>query len=149
MRVADCCNATVVVAQPTTGVTEAAKIMREFHVGTLVVVESDAGKPHPVGMVTDRDLVVEILAEEAPADELTVGDVMSREIVTAHWNDDLLETLDLMRSQGVRRMPVVNEAGELAGILAVDDVLELLVDAIGHVPQLVRTQQHHESLRRP
>jgi CBS domain-containing protein len=149
MRVGECCNTTVVVAQRRTGIAEAAKLMREYHVGTLVVVESDDGEPHPVGMVTDRDLVIEVLAEDAPVGSLTVGDIMSQDIVTAGAGDDLLDTLDRMRAEGLRRMPVVDAAGALAGILSVDDALELLAEAIGRVPRLVRGQQDREAQRRP
>lgn len=148
MRTGECCNTSVVVAQRSTSIVEAAQLMREFHVGALVVVDPDGGTARPVGMVTDRDLVIEILAEEAPASGITVGDIMSSDLVTAGWDNELLDTLDRMRSEGVRRIPVVGATGALMGLLAVDDVLDLLAEAVGRVPQLVRHQQNIEAQRR-
>jgi CBS domain-containing protein len=148
MLVADCCSAAVVVAQRGTGVVEAAKLMREFHVGTVVVVDPACGNPVPIGMITDRDLVLEVLADEVQPAGVTLGDIMMQGLVTAQAGDDLLETLERMRCSGIRRMPVVDEAGTLAGILSVDDILETLADAIGRVPQLARNQQAFEKQRR-
>lgn len=149
MRVGEACNRTVVVTSPSASIVEAARLMREYHVGTLVVAEGESPAVQPVGILTDRDLVIEILAEPVVPDEVTVKDVMSGDPVTAEEDDDLLETLDRMRSGGVRRMPVVNGAGALVGILSMDDVLEVLAGAIGEVPQLIRRQQFAEERRRP
>ncbi|MDR3419574.1 MAG: CBS domain-containing protein [Nevskia sp.] len=149
MRVGECCNRAVVVARRNTGITQAAQLMREFHVGTLVVVDSDGERARPAGMVTDRDLVMEVLAECAPVDSLTVGDIMTSDILTARLSDELLDTLDRMGEGGVRRVPVVDSDGGLAGILSVDDVLGMLADAVGRVPRLVRCQLDSEAVRRP
>lgn len=150
MRAGECGNSTgVVVAQPETGIVEAAALMREYHVGTLVIVEIDGDDARPVGIVTDRDLVVEVLASGAPTERFTVGDVMSTQIIVAGEDDDLFETLERMHHAGVRRVPLVNASGKLAGILSIDDVLEYFADVFAHVPRLVRRQRDTESLRRP
>ncbi|MBX6419749.1 MAG: CBS domain-containing protein [Nevskia sp.] len=149
MRVGEVCNRAVVVAAPETGVVEAAQLMREYHVGTLVVVERDGAQARPLGIVTDRDLVIEVLAKEAAPEDLAMEDFITGELITATQDDDLLETLGRMRSEGIRRMPVIGDQGELVGILSVDDVLEMLAEAIGQVPQLVRRQQTAEITRRP
>lgn len=138
MRISECCNRDVVVTGRDTGVIEAARLMRRHHVGSLVVVESEAGRNRPVGIVTDRDLVVEVLAQEALTAELRVDDVMSGELVTVREDALLWEALDRMRTLGIRRMPVIGEDGALVGILTLDDVIELLAEAIGSVAALIK-----------
>ncbi len=147
MRVVECCNKSVLVAQRQTSAREAARMMRDLHVGSVVVVDPCGDSVAPVGMITDRDLVIEILAKGAAPEQVMLGDIMSSHVVTADCDDDLLVTLDRMRESGVRRVPVVNDDGTLAGILCLDDVLEFLAGALGRVPQLVRNQQYIESHR--
>jgi predicted transcriptional regulator len=148
MRVADCCNKDVVVADHGANIQELARIMREFHVGDLVVVEPVDGGARPVGIVTDRDLVVEVLAQDVPVDEVTVDDVMSPNVATAREDDDVLDTLNRMRELGVRRMPVVDARGMLTGIITVDDLLELVAESINNVVGLVVREIGTEGVRR-
>jgi CBS domain-containing protein len=149
MRVTDCCNTTIVVADRGTGVVDAARLMRENHVGSIVIVERDTAQvERPVGIVTDRDLVIEVLAEDVDPHGVTLGDIMGGDVVTAEQSDDLFETLDRMRDAGIRRVPVVDEDGGLSGILSVDDALDVLADALGRLPRLVRTEIETESVRR-
>jgi CBS domain-containing protein len=122
--------------------------MREFHVGDLVVVEPADGGARPVGIVTDRDLVVEVLAQDVPVDEITIDDVMSTNVATAREDDDVLDTLSRMRELGVRRMPVVDARGMLAGIITVDDLLQLVADSINSVVGLVVREIDTEGVRR-
>ena len=149
MRVGEYCGAVVAVAHRDTSVTGAAQLMRKYHVGALVVVDDTAPRPRPVGMVTDRDLVVEVLAGEANAEQLTVGDVMSADLATAQWDESLTPVLERMCAQGVRRMPGGDETGALAGVISVDDVLEPLVEALAQIPAVVRGQRYQEAERRP
>lgn len=149
MRVQDCCSSAVVVAKRDTAAIDAARLMRNHHVGVLVVVTSGAYGPVPVGMVTDRDLVVEVMADGVPAADVVVGDVMSTDLVVAGRDDDLLLAMSRMRTEGVRRMPVVDDRGVLDGIITIDDVLALLTEAIGKVPEIVRSQKDCEVHRHP
>lgn len=149
MFVDEACNRTVVVADRSTGVDEAARRMREYHVGSIVVVDREGEDARPVGIVTDRDLVVEVLAQDVPTNEITLGDIMSEMLITVDEDEDLLDALDRMRDRGIRRVPVVDSGGRLSGILAVDDVLELLVEALNHIPRLVRRERDTEVARRP
>jgi CBS domain-containing protein len=149
VRVGQMCNRTVVVTDAAAGLFEAAQLMREHHVGTLVVVARGDAGVRPVGILTDRDIVVEAVAEAVPLDRIAVGDIMSAEIVTAKEDDDLSDTMDRMRSQGVRRMPVVDSGGDLVGILALDDVMELLSDMIGRMSQVSERQRRLEKSGRP
>lgn len=147
MTAGEFCIREVTTAERGMSVTEAAKLMRDRHVGALVVVES-SDRPEPVGLLTDRDLVVEVLGEEVPVDSITVGDVMSADLLTAREEDGLWDTLERMRTRGVRRVPVVDRGNFLVGILAADDVLELLAQELGALSRLIRREQEQEAGRR-
>lgn len=145
MSLGEYCNREVVVAKKDIGIQEAARLMREFHVGDLVIVERIEDKNVPIGIVTDRDLVIEVLAQDVSAQSLTVGDVMCEDPATAHEEDDLWDTLNRMRSLGVRRMPVVNSQGGLEGILTLDDVLELICEGLTDLVKLVKREMGKEA----
>lgn len=127
---------------------EAAKLMRSQHVGTVVVVEEQDGNLIPVGILTDRDMVIALIAEEIPLSAVSVGDVMSFELIIARESDGLFATVEHMRDRGIRRLPVVAENGSLAGILAVDDVLELLAEQLNALVRLVTCERRHEQQQR-
>ena len=123
MQIGDICQREVVTIDKSASIYDAARLMRAQHVGDLIVVDSDAEHRRPLAVVTDRDLVVEVLAGEVAPDSVAIGDVASPRTVTARSDADLLETLRLMSIKGVRRIPVLDEAGDLFGILSVNDVL--------------------------
>ena len=149
MRLGECCNRTVVIADREMGVPDAARLMREYHVGDLIVVQREKDINRPIGIVTDRDLVVEVLALEADPARLTVYDVMSENLATALEDDDVLDTLRRMHALGIRRMPVVNRDGALIGIMAVDDMLEIIRGSLSEVIGLVDRQIGKEVRQRP
>lgn len=104
--------------EPSTMVADAAKLMKAEDVGSLPIVEGD----QLVGMVTDRDIVIRIVAEEKDPQSTTVGEIASRDLVTVDPEQDLDEALRLMAQHQVRRLPVAEEDGRLVGILAQADV---------------------------
>ena len=114
MSIGEICNRETVFTTKDSSISQAAQLMREQHVGDLVVVEEKGGRRIPVGILTDRDLVIEILAKDVDMNTVTVGDVMSNELLTARESDGLYETLQRMRAKGVRRVPVVDAGGVLA-----------------------------------
>src|SRR5574340_806594 len=126
MNIGDICSRAVVSIGVNDPVRQAAEMMRNYHVGSLVVTESSDGGLTPVGMLTDRDIVVGIVAKDVDPLTVTVGDIMSPEPLIAAEDDDVAEILEDMRKQGVRRIPVVDEADKLIGIFALDDLLQLL-----------------------
>jgi CBS domain-containing protein len=147
--VGEICNREVVVAMPETPIAEAAKLMRQHHVGTLVVVEEvDGSRRIPVGIVTDRDIVVEIVAPGLDPAVITVGDIATPELVTARENEGLLETIEIMRHRGVRRLPIVGAEGELVGIVSVDDILETLAEQLGDLARIVERERAREAASR-
>ena len=116
MTTGEFCNRQVVIARRDERVAEAARRIREFHVGTLIVVDDQDGRRIPVGLLTDRDLVVRVLTGDGhDIETLVVDNVMTRELVTVPEQESLFDALKKMRSFGVRRLPVINEYGGLEG----------------------------------
>jgi CBS-domain-containing membrane protein len=148
MPIGEICNRDVVIVKRNDAVREAAKLMRQHHVGDVVVVEERGGVRVPVGIVTDRDLVVEILATELDPGVITVGDIMERELVAVKESTGIFEAIQYMRSKAVRRLPIVDESGALLGILSLDDLLELLSEELLSIAKLVKHQQRKEATRR-
>jgi CBS domain-containing protein len=148
MPVSEICNREVVVVRREDTVHEAAKLMRQHHVGDVVVVEERNGVRVPVGIVTDRDLVVEIMAPDVVQMVITVGDIMGLKLATVKENMGVYESIQYMRGEGVRRLPVVDGKGGLVGILTLDDLLELLAEELLELSRLVRHEQKKESMRR-
>lgn len=149
MSVGEICNREVIVIQRDATIVEAAKLMRQFHVGAVIVVEKRDGRQIPAGVVTDRDLVVEVVATELDAAVITVGDIMAAEVFTIKENTPSYEAIEFMRSKTIRRLPVVDEAGELTGILTLDDALQLLSEELLDLAKLVRYEQKKETRHRP
>jgi CBS domain-containing protein len=147
MTVGELCTRSVITALADESVVDAARRMRDRHVGTLVIV-ADTGRM-PVGLVTDRDLVVSALAQSPDKIEtLQVGDVMSRDLVTALTTESVDDALGRMRMHGIRRLPVVTRDGELEGLIAFDDIIEHLSEDITELAGLVASEQKHERLLR-
>ena len=147
MKTGDVCKRNVVTSVPRASLADVARLMREAHVGSVVVIDPP-GSRTPVGIVTDRDIVVEAVAANLDPRTLTAGEIMSRELVTAAEGDDASWSLKVMRDRGVRRLPVLNDAGELAGIVALDDLLESASFALSDVVQAIGTERVVEARRR-
>lgn len=145
----DLCTRIVVIAHRDLGLTEAARLMRDEHVGCLVVVDETAAGRVPVGLLTDRDIVTAVVSRDVDLHLLQVGDTMSSPPVIVGEADSLLDVLSAMNRAGVRRVPVTDGAGVLQGLLALDDVLELLGEEIGLLVQvLARTREREDQRRR-
>jgi CBS domain-containing protein len=149
VTVRDLATAQVVTVQPQTTLAECAQIMRNQHVGSLIVVDDKGRRDNPVGIVTDRDIVLETVAVELDPKTLTAGDVMTQPLATVSESDDILDALAKMRERGVRRLPVVDANGALAGIVAVDNLLEALAEQLDSIVRVIKAEQSKESsLRR-
>jgi CBS domain-containing protein len=148
MTIGEICNRETIFVTRVTSISEAARLMREKHVGDLVVVEEKGVRRIPVGIVTDRDLVIEILAKDVSPGTVTVGDVMNADLLTAQENDDTYLTMQRMRTKGVRRLPVVDASGTLVGIVTIDDFLDLLASELTSLARLVTNEQRRERRRR-
>lgn len=148
MTVGEICNREVVVIQRDGSVQEAARLMRQHHVGALVVVDKPGNRVVPVGIITDRDLVVEVMATELDKKVITVGDIMLQELFSVKENTAAHEAINFMRRKTIRRLPIINDAGELVGILTMDDVLEILSEEMLDLAKLIRWEQKKEERHR-
>ena len=148
MSIGKFCTREVVVTEKHTGIVELAQLMRTHHVGDVVVVEKQGDLLVPVGIITDRDIVVELIAAEVDVDSVTTGDVMSQELITAREKEGIWDTLQQMRSKGIHRVPVVNEVGGLEGILTVDDLIELLAEELVFLAKIAGRGQALEEEKR-
>jgi CBS domain-containing protein len=123
------CTKPVITASTQMSVSQAADAMRKKNVGALVVV--NAGRP--VGMLTDRDIVVDVLARGLDPESTPVGDVMHKKPVTIRDNLGVFDAIKTLAKTGVRRLPVVGKTGLLVGVITLDDLFVLLGNEMGHM----------------
>ena len=142
MRAGELCVRDVVTATAGESVVDAARRMADLHVGDLIVVDEPAhGLPHPIGIITDRDLVVRVLArpDRAPA-TTRIAEVMRRDIVLAAEGDDVESVVAKMRKHAIRRIPIIDDSGGLQGVLSVDDVLGWMREQLQSATELLERQ---------
>jgi CBS domain-containing protein len=149
LNAGDLCTRSIAFAHRNMAVDEAARMMREQHVGSLVVVDETPDGRVVVGMLTDRDIVTAIVAKVVDPSVVRVGDAMSTDVVTARADDSIVDVLGAMRRKGVRRIPVVDAKGALLGLVALDDVPELVAQELDLVVNAMRSGRRHESVARP
>ena len=149
MLLKEACTPDVVYCGPDTRVVEAARIMRSKHVGDLIVVQDPEGERIPLGVVTDRDLVVEVLARDLDPATTKLVDIMRTPVVIAAESEDTAQAVERMRAHGVRRIPVVGLSGGLVGVITLDDLLkQFSTDANALLDVVVKGQSHEHRARR-
>ncbi len=150
MCVGDICRREVITIAPGAQLGEAARVMREKHVGMLVVVEPVEEHADRVvqGVLTDRDIVVTVIGRDAEAKGLQVMDVMTRHPLLAAEGASVAAVLRLMRMDGVRRVPVVGSRNELVGVLSIDDVLDVMAEQLTAISGAIRGEQARERVMR-
>lgn len=149
MKAADICQRQVITTTRDTSLPDAARLMRQHHVGCLVVIEHVNGQSRPVGVLTDRDLVIEVIAREVPIHTVTVGDIMTFALLKVAESDSVLDVAQRMRHRGVRRVPVVTDTtGELLGIIALDDILRLLSEELSLLSAICARESEQEQAKR-
>ena len=144
MRIGEICTTDTICCTPDETVQGAAMLMRRHHVGDLVVVDTDRGGNVPLGILTDRDIVLAVVAPGLDPASLLAGDIMSADLLTASESDDVYETIEHMRLRGIRRVPVVDAQGQLCGIVSADDLLEFLAEEMSELSRIGSWQQSHE-----
>ena len=145
----DLCTRETVCVPRTATLTEAARLMRERHVGSLVIVDEQPAGRVPAGVVTDCDLVTAVLASDVDMHALRVEDVMSTRLVTVQEQTSVLDALAAMRAKGVRRLVVVDARDVLQGVLALDDVIEVVAEQVQAVARALASGRPRERRARP
>ena len=142
------CTPEVACCGSQTTVLEAARLMRRRHTGDLVVVDGDEEGAAPLGVITDRDIVVEVLGQGLDPATTTVGSIMRTPVVIANEGEEAAQALERMRQHGVRRIPVVGDRGKLVGVVTVDDLLRCLAAYAGSLADVVAREQTREQRNR-
>jgi CBS domain-containing protein len=146
MTAGELCNRTVYIIRANESVSEAARLMKKYHVGCLVVVEERGQERIPIALVTDRDLVVKgIAGGTGELETMQVGQVMSEGLTKARDNERMYDVRKKMRARGVRRIPVVDAENRLQGIISFDDMVEWMAQELSDLAQLVSREQRRES----
>ena len=148
MTIGEICSREVVFVRRNESVAEAAKLMREHHIGSLVVVDESAGRRVPVGMITDRDIAVGVVALGLDPARAAVESSMRAQVVSVAETEGIGRAVALMRAQGVRRLPVVDASGALVGLLAADDLLDLFAEEISGLAAMVSRGEGRERAER-
>ena len=152
MTIGTICNREVITVQRDATVLHAAVLMRQYHVGDVVVIENRKNKTVPIGIVTDRDIVVELVATELDCNVITVGDIIITKLIVVKDSAGVFEAIQLMVNKGVRRLPVVDDDGGLVGIITLDDLLLLLSKELATLTKLaaklVAREQKNEATKR-
>jgi signal-transduction protein with cAMP-binding, CBS, and nucleotidyltransferase domain len=146
MRIDEICTREVVTCGRRTSAADIAQLMREHHVGTLVVTEPRDERQVPVGIITDRDLVVQVLARRVEADAVAAEDMMA-EPRTVTVSETVYDAIWHMRRHGIRRLPVVDERGGLRGIVTADDLVQYVAEELTQLARVSPLQRHDEEDR--
>lgn len=148
MTVGNYCEQNLALLTRDASLQEAAMMMRIHHLGEVIVIDIVNGKNIPVGVVTDRDLVIEIMALDVDVEQISVGNIMSLELITVPEDYSLSETLDIMQQNGVRRLPVVDSGGVLKGLIYMETILKVLCQDLGKMLELINTERNIEKTLR-
>jgi CBS domain-containing protein len=141
MRVGEICNRHAAIVGKSDSIYRVAVIMRNLHVHDVVVVESRDGNNIPVGVVSDHDIVVNMITQRLDLDAVSVGDVMHTSLLLANEQDSAMTTLKRMRHKKLRYIPVVTTNGALVGTLSIDDILDKLSEQLDDISYIVGHEQ--------
>jgi CBS domain-containing protein len=149
MLLKDICTTDVVYCGRQTTLAQVARLLRARHTGDVVVVDDPDGERVPVGLITDRDIVVKVIGADLDPRQVTAGQLMRTPLVTAADSEDSSQAIARMRAHGVRRLPVTGSAGRLVGIVTLDDLLRLIVADAGTLLDIVSKEQdvEHRNVR--
>ena len=139
MKVEGMCTHSIVTADRSRTLQECAALMGESHVGSVLVTEETPGGPQAVGIVTDRDLVVEAMARGVAPGKVSIGQITARRLVTVPSSASIDEAIQVMKSEGVRRLLVATPDRRLVGIISMDDLLDALAGELADIVQAIRS----------
>ena len=148
MKLKDLCVLDVASCTPESTIVEAARLMRQHHTGDLVVLDDADEEREPVGIITDRDIVVEVLAKGRDPGKTTVREIMSTQLVVASESEEYAQALQRMATHGVRRVPVVDDKRCVVGIVTLDDMLRVHAAQANRLLDIVGKEQVREQRTR-
>lgn len=145
MKLKELCVLDVACCHKGTTIAEAARLMRQHHTGDLVVIDESDGTKEPVGVVTDRDIVMEVIARSHDPERTLVSSVMGSPVVVASGSENVATAIERMRAHGVRRLPIVDDSGVVFGIITLDDLYRALAEHTAALAAIVTKEQTRES----
>jgi CBS domain-containing protein len=140
MSIKDICGRQVVTTTKDASVNEVAKLMKKHNVGNVVVIDNQVITNKPVGILTDRDIAMKIVAEDVDARQISAGDIMAENLLLLHGDQSINEALDMMCAKGVRRAPISDDTHKVIGIASIDDLFIMLAEEMGSLSKLIRKQ---------
>ena len=143
MRAIDLTPSTIATVDEATNLTEAARLMRTEAVGDLVITRGSGRNAEPVGVVTDRDIVIHAIACDLNPRDITVADLCTRKPATVSADSDLTEITAAMNEYGVRRVLITRDA-ELVGVISLDNVIEAMAEIMNNLNSLLVRQIENE-----
>lgn len=145
MNIGTLCSRRIVTVDSSCSLTQAASLMRERHVGALVVTTASSGGTRVTGVVTDRDLVIHVLAQGIDGEDVDIGDLAHPHIASVSEKDDLSHALSVMERHGVRRLLVTNDEQQLIGIVSLDDLTAACASDMDRLSKVIRSGMGRES----
>ncbi len=139
MNIEGMCAHSIVTVDRSRTLQECAAAMGENHVGSILVTEETSRGPQAVGIVTDRDLVIEAMAHGLAPGQASIGQITARRLVTVPSTSSIDEAIQVMKNEGVRRLLVATPDRRLVGIISMDDLLDALVNEISGIAQAIRS----------
>lgn len=149
MNIAKLCKRPIVSIDASATLRQAATLMREQHVGALVVTADQAERPVAVGIVTDRDLALDVLSRGLVPSEISISALASRTLVSVHGSAGIDEAVAVMSEHGVRRLLVTDDEGRLTGFVSMDDILASMASDLDGLARALRSGIARESVERP
>lgn len=144
MNVSRIYTRSLIATQRSNSLQKAAALMRQHHVGALLVTDDEPHCDRAIGIITDRDLVVQVIADGISPEKRTIGEVMTHGISTISDTSDVHEAIEVMRSDGIRRLAVADEHGTLLGVLSFDDVIDAIAVELSSLADSIRSERERE-----
>ncbi len=148
MTAAVLCQHKVITTTGDTALIDAAALMRDYHVGCLVVIEQVNGRTTPIGIVTDRDIVVQIIALNIPCEDVLIRELIGNDFYTVKGHQNIFSVFKYMQQTGVRRLPVVDGLGGLIGIITFDDLIAIFTSELADLSRVIKHEQFIEKISR-
>ena len=149
MNIAQICTRPIVSIDVGATLRQAVTLMREEHVGALVVTTARDEHSVAVGVITDRDLALEVLSRDLAPSEVSIGSLASRVLAAVPGSAGVTEAVRVMAEHGVRRLLVTGGDGQLIGFVSADDILERLANDVAGLAHALRVGIARENLDRP
>lgn len=147
MKIGEICTRQVVTMTKDANAYELSYLMAKEHVGSVIIVEQAAAGYQPIGIVTDRDVVLQVTAKKLDPESTTAQDLMTGELVTGYLAWGITETMRHMHRHGIRRLPIVDHNQLLVGIVTIDDLIDVVMSELGELSETITSGQYKERLR--